>query len=101
MIINKGLKGSGAWAVLHISLFLSCTDRLNKTEFVIFIPLLYALLPRDLKGIHVVIESFGTYLIFTAAGVVPCGGRKRLPTHHHSVDYSLLSLEIIEFILVI
>ena len=31
--------------------------------------------------------SFRTYFIFTAAGVVPCGGRKRLPVHHHSADY--------------
>ena len=36
--------------------------------------------------------------LFTAAGVVPCGGNKRLPVHHHSADYIFWSFGIIEFI---
>ena len=36
----------------------------------------------------------------TAAGVVPCGGPKSLPVHHHSADYiSFWSFEISEDIL--
>ena len=38
------------------------------TEFAIFISLLYALLPED--------HTVQNLLIFTAAGVLPCGGRK-------------------------
>ena len=40
-------------------------------EFAIFISLMYALLPKD--------HTVQNLLIFTAAGVLPCGGRKTSP----------------------
>ena len=63
--------------MLHTSLLVM--NRLNKTEFAIFISLMWSLLPRDLTN--------NNLFIFSAAGVVQCGGRKRLPAHHHSADY--------------
>ena len=51
----------GTWLVLHISLLVM--NRLNKTDFASFICFDVA---RNL-------------FIFTAAGVVPCGGRKTSP----------------------
>ena len=45
--------------------------RLNKTEFAIFISLMWSLLPKDLTN--------NNLFIFTAAGVVPGGGRKTSP----------------------
>ena len=46
-------------------------NRLNTTESAIFISLVYPLLPKDL--------TIQKLFIFTAAGVVPCGGRKTSP----------------------
>ena len=42
---------------------------------------------------------FRTYSILTAGGVVPCGGRKMFPVHHHSADYMFWSLGIIGLVL--
>ena len=44
-------------------------------------------------------SSFRTYFIFTAAGVVPCGDRKRLPVHHYNAGYIFCSFGIIGLIL--
>ena len=62
-------------------------QRLDKTEYmyVIFVSLICSLLPKALHS--------GT-VIFTAAAVVPCGARKRLPVHHHSEDYIFWSCPI-------
>ena len=65
-------------------------NRLNKTEFAIFISLMQSLLPKDLTILNV--------FTFTAAGIVPCGGRKTSPRNHHSAGYIFWSFEIIEFI---
>ena len=66
----------------------------TKTEFAIFISSMRSLFPRDLFNQNL--------FIFTAASVVPCGGRKMSPRHHHhNADYIFFSFGIIEFTLVI
>ena len=65
-------------------------NRLNKTEFSVFVPLMWSLLPRDL--------TIQNIFIFTAAGGVPCGGRKTSPLHHYYADYIFWSVGIFEFI---
>ena len=50
--------------MLHTSLLVM--NRLNKTEFAIFISLMWSLLPRNL-----IKQSL---FVFTAAGVATCGG---------------------------
>ena len=59
---------------------------LNKTEFAIFSFLMWTNITNQ------------NLFIFTAAGVVPCGGCKCLPIHHCSADYIFWSFGIIEFI---
>ena len=54
-------------------------NRRNKTKFAIVILLLWSLLPKDLTNQKM--------FIFTAAGVVTCGGRKTFPVHHHNSDF--------------
>ena len=55
--------------MLHIPLLVM--DRRNKTEFAIYISLMWSLFPRNLTNQNL--------CIFTAAGIVPCGGRKTSP----------------------
>ena len=74
--------------MLHLPLLV--INRLNKTEFAIFIPLMWSLLYWDLTNQYL--------CIFTAAGFVPCGGRKTSPLHHHSVYNIFWSFGIIELI---
>ena len=59
----------GAWPVLHILVLVM--NRLNTTESAIFIYSVCSLLSKDLT-----IQNLYTS---TAAGVVPCGGRKTSP----------------------
>ena len=59
----------GAWPVLHVSLLVM--NRLDTTEFATFIILMFFFLPKDL--------TIQNLIIFTAAGVVPCGGGKTSP----------------------
>ena len=63
----KVLSETGTRPVLHIFNLL-VMNRLNKTEFAIFISLMWSLLSRDLNN--------QTLIILTAADDVPCGGRK-------------------------
>ena len=60
-------RGLGSVALLH-----SCTitDSINETESAIFV----SLMVRAYRG-----SSIKTYFVFSAAGVVPCGGRKTSP----------------------
>ena len=51
----------------------------NQTDTANFFFLVNSLLQGDL--------IFNNLLIFIAAGVVSCGGRKSLPVHHHNSDY--------------
>ena len=53
-----------AWPVLHISVLVK--NRLNTTEFAIFISLVHSVLPNDLTIKDIFISNI--------AGVVPCGG---------------------------
>ena len=58
--------------------YITAHKRLSKTESAIFV--FDAILAS--KG-----SSFRTYIIFTAAGVVPCSAFKKSPVHHHNADY--------------
>ena len=50
----------GAWPVLHISLLVM--NRLNKTEFAIFISLMWSLLPKALTNLNLFLLSvFSAY----------------------------------------
>ena len=55
--------------MLHIPLLVM--NRRNKTEFAIYISLMWSLFPRNLTNQNL--------CIFTAAGIVPCGDRKTSP----------------------
>ena len=68
-------RGLGSVALLN-----SCTltDSINETESAIFV----SLMVRACRG-----SSIKTYFVFSADGVVPCGGRKTSPVYHHSADY--------------
>ena len=79
--------GEGAWPVLHISVLVM--NRLNTTESAIFIYLVYPLLPWDLT----IQNLFPLQMVLCRMAAV-----KRLPVHHHSVNYIFLSFGIIEFI---
>ena len=57
--------------VSGVALFITGHEQTQKTEFAIFISLMWSLLPEDLTNQNL--------FIFTAAGVVPCGGRKTSP----------------------
>ena len=65
-------------------------NRLNKTEFAIFIYFIRSLLPRG--------QTNQNLFIFSAAGVVPCDGRKTSPVHYSSADYIFWSFGITECI---
>ena len=55
----------------------------SQTESAIFFSLVYFLLPNELP-----VQNL---FVFTAADVVPCGGRKNLPVHDDSADFIFFS----------
>ena len=69
--------------MLHVSLLVM--NRPNKTEFAIFVSLMQSLLSRDLTNQNL--------FIFTAAGVVLCGGRKT--SHRADIFWSFGITEFI------
>ena len=62
-------------------------NRLSKTEFAIFVPLMCSLLPENLYS-ELILSSLKPVLCLVAA--VKC-----LPVHHHSVDYTFWSFGIL------
>ena len=69
--IQSKLKENTHLIHLEFYVYLLAMKRLSKIEYAIFISLMWSLLQRD--------PTNQNLFIFTAAGVVPCGGRKTSP----------------------
>ena len=69
-------------AVLHILVLVM--NSFNTAESALYMYLAYLSRPKDL--------TIQNVFMSTAAGVVPCGGRKTSPIHPHSADYIFVPL---------